>query len=85
MQFAYVHDVVAACMAAMAEHGAIAPDDLRLILVTDDLDEAMAHLETHTVEPFGLRRQRPRRWLGERGITFWGGSRTRSASAKPDR
>ncbi len=74
-----------ALLEQMADHGAIGRADLQLILVTDDLDEAMRHLETHTVEPFGLRRRQPRRWLGERGITFWGGSRTRSASAKPDR
>lgn len=68
----------------MAEHGAIAREDLRLFLITDDLDEAMRHLETHTVEPFGLKRRQPRRWLGERGVTASVGSRARSGSATPD-
>ena len=36
--------------------------------MTDDLDEAMAHIESHAVEPFGLKRGRPRRWLGEAAV-----------------
>lgn len=51
----------------LAVKGAIAASDMELVMVTDDLDAAMAHLERHTVEPFGLRR-RPRRWLFERGV-----------------
>ena len=42
--------------------------DLRLLLVTDDLDVVMEHLERNAVKQFGLER-RPRRkpspWLGE--------------------
>lgn len=67
----------------MAEHGAISPEDLHLFLITDDLDEVVRHLETHTVKPFGLRRRRPRRWLGERGLSAWAGSRVRSGSETP--
>jgi uncharacterized protein (TIGR00730 family) len=55
----------------MIEAGAVAPRDLDLLRVTDDLDEAMAHLETHAVEAFGLRRipwRPPRWWLGEGGF-----------------
>jgi uncharacterized protein (TIGR00730 family) len=45
--------------------------DLRLLLVTDDLDEAITHLERHAIEPFGLRRRLPgpSRWLGEHAPT----------------
>jgi len=51
----------------MIRQGAVSPADLDLFLVTDDLDQAMAHLETHAVTPFGLQRvRRPSRWLGER-------------------
>lgn len=51
----------------MVREGAVAPHDLDLLKVTDDLDEAMAHLEAHTVERFGLRRvHKPAWWLGER-------------------
>lgn len=51
----------------MVREGAVSPHDLDLLKVTDDLDEAMAHLEAHTVERFGLRRvTKPAWWLGER-------------------
>jgi uncharacterized protein (TIGR00730 family) len=57
-----------ALLREMLEEGAISVTDLDLLKVTDDLDEAMQHIETHTVGSFGLRRvkQRPRWWLGER-------------------
>lgn len=51
--------------------GAIGPKDLDLLLVTDDLDAAMAHLEANAVGGFGLRRvprRQPRWWLGEHGL-----------------
>ena len=54
----------------MTEQGAISAKDLDLLKVTDDLDEAIAHLEKHAVEGFGLKRvkrRRPAWWLGERG------------------
>jgi hypothetical protein len=51
----------------MVRQGAISRSDLDLLLVTDDLDEAMRHLDTHAVKAFGLRRvRRPSWWLGER-------------------
>jgi uncharacterized protein (TIGR00730 family) len=50
----------------MLDEKAIAATDLDLLRVTDDLDEAVRHLEAHTVGSFGLRRvKRPRWWLGE--------------------
>ena len=54
----------------MVSHGAVAERDLDLLIVTDDLDEAMRHLETYAVGAFGLKRVvwRPRWWLGERAI-----------------
>ena len=54
---------------AMVAAGTIARSDLRLVLITDDLDEAMQHLERDAIERFRLREpRRPRalRWLGER-------------------
>ena len=42
--------------------------DLRLLLVTDDLDEVVAHLERNAVQQFGLRSRpapKPTPWLGE--------------------
>jgi uncharacterized protein (TIGR00730 family) len=54
----------------MVSHGAVSESDLDLLLVTDDLDEAMRHLEKNAVAAFGLTRvqQRPSWWLGERGV-----------------
>jgi uncharacterized protein (TIGR00730 family) len=49
--------------------GAVSRSDLNLFKVTDDLADAMQHLETHAVDPFGLKRQaRPSWWLGERAL-----------------
>ena len=52
---------------AMVNAGAIGSTDLRQLIVTDDLDEAMAHIERHAVRAFGLRRRqlRPSPLLGE--------------------
>ncbi len=50
----------------MTIRGAISATDLELLKVTDDLDEAMQHLETHAVGAFGLKKARRRWWLGER-------------------
>jgi uncharacterized protein (TIGR00730 family) len=56
----------------MVKAGTISASDLKLFLVTDDLDEAVAHIKKHAVdEPtFGLtpRRPRPSRWLGEASL-----------------
>jgi len=52
----------------MTLRGAIGANDLDLLKVTDDIDEAMRHLETHAVGGFGLQRVRRRWWLGERGV-----------------
>lgn len=59
-----------ALMREMIDEGAISPGDLDLLKVTDDLDEAMHHLEQHAVAAFGLTRstRRPAWWLGERPV-----------------
>lgn len=52
----------------MAEEGTISPPGLDLILVTDSVEEAMAHIERHAVETFRLRRLKapgPARLLAE--------------------
>jgi uncharacterized protein (TIGR00730 family) len=57
----------------MAERGMIAAADLKLIYATDSIEEAIAHIRTKTIEPFGLKRIRHARrhfpWLGERGLS----------------
>jgi uncharacterized protein (TIGR00730 family) len=56
----------------MAKAGMIAPSDLDLVHATDSIDDAIAHIRTKAIEPFGLhpaRQVRPHsRWLGERGL-----------------
>ncbi|MEP7027214.1 MAG: TIGR00730 family Rossman fold protein [Candidatus Eisenbacteria bacterium] len=57
-----------ALLESMREQGTIAAVDLGLLLVTDDLDEAMRHLEVHAIEHFELRARpapRPIKVLGE--------------------
>lgn len=49
----------------LKERGSIGAKDLDLLMVTDDLDAAMAHIEANAVEPFGLKRIRPNVLLGE--------------------
>ena len=39
--------------------GSISPEDLRLFLITDDLDEMVRHLELNAVDAFHLRAQEP--------------------------
>ena len=52
---------------AMAAAGTIGVEDLRLLLITDDLEEAMAHIRRNAIEAFGLRRRpRPSALLGEK-------------------
>jgi uncharacterized protein (TIGR00730 family) len=57
----------------MAPHKMIAAADLSLIYATDSVEEAIAHIRSKAIEPFGLKRvARVRRhfpWLGERGLS----------------
>ena len=52
----------------MAWEGTISPGDLGLILITDSVKEAMAHIERYSVDKFRLRKDgapRPSRVLAE--------------------
>ena len=57
----------------MARHAMISASDLSLIYATDSVEEAIAHIRSETIEPFGLKRgARIRRYfpcLGERGLS----------------
>ena len=56
----------------MAEAGMISHDDPELIFFTDDVADAMAHLQRHAVRQFGLRRHKlpnPKPILGEKGVS----------------
>lgn len=55
----------------MAEAGTISPSDPDLIFFTDDVDEAIDHLQRHAVRQFGLRRRpipKPKSFLGEKAL-----------------
>ena len=57
---------------SMLAAGTISAKDLDLMLVTDSVTDAMAHLERYAVQRFGLKRRqvpRPTKWLGERALT----------------
>lgn len=49
----------------MVIDGAIGPRDLDLLLVTDDVEDAIRHLERNAIDRFALRAPTPSRWLGE--------------------
>ena len=60
-----------AMLKTMIDAGTIAAADLDLMLVTDSVAEAMAHIELHAVQNFGLKRRktpRSRRILGESSL-----------------
>ena len=65
----------------MVAHGTISMTDLDLFLVTDNVSEAMAHIEHHAVARFGLRRRKvpPSRWLGEEALEKDGAPDARGA------
>lgn len=53
---------------SMEDEGTISPKDLDLLLFTDSVAEAMAHIEKHAIDRYGLKKTRvprPSRWLGE--------------------
>src|SRR5687767_8305359 len=61
-----------AMVKTMVDAGTISPADLDLMLVTDSVSDAMAHLELHAVQHFGLKKRkvpRPRKIFGEKPLT----------------
>jgi uncharacterized protein (TIGR00730 family) len=53
------------CIEMMARVGAISPRDLGLLYVTDSVEDAIAYIRRHAIEPFGLRlgARRSLRWV----------------------
>lgn len=70
----------------MLEAGTVSPKDLDLMLITDSVEEAMAHIEQQAVVKFGLRRKRrpkPSVLLGEKGpITPSGAGSTSTSGSR---
>lgn len=60
-----------AMVRTMVDEGTISASDLDLMLVTDSVSDAMAHLELHAVQHFGLTKRkvpRPRKIFGEKPL-----------------
>lgn len=50
----------------MAEEGTIAKEDLNLVLLTDDVDEAMQHIQTYIQKNYTIKPARKKWWLLEK-------------------
>ncbi|WP_341214566.1 TIGR00730 family Rossman fold protein [uncultured Wocania sp.] len=52
----------------MAENESISLEDMKLLFVTDSVEDLIAHIETHSIKKFGLVKTqvKPKWWLGER-------------------
>jgi uncharacterized protein (TIGR00730 family) len=60
-----------ALLRKMVEASTVSEKDLDLMMITDSVAEAMAHIERHAIHRFGLRKRQPpapSRWLGERTL-----------------
>jgi uncharacterized protein (TIGR00730 family) len=69
----------------MVRAGTVGAGDLDLLLMTDSVDDAMAHIEEHAIERFGLvRRKLPKRsrMLGERLLAKRGTGGQRSGGSR---
>ena len=49
----------------LAKNGAIDAGDLRVMFVTDSVDDAIAYVKRNAVDRFALRAPVPSRWFGE--------------------
>jgi hypothetical protein len=52
----------------MKEKGTISPEDLKLCLFTDSVEEAVEHIKVNAIYKFGLQHEKPKRswWLFEK-------------------
>ncbi|WP_339837121.1 TIGR00730 family Rossman fold protein [uncultured Maribacter sp.] len=51
----------------MAENESISPEDMKLLFVTDSVEDVIKHIETYSIKKFGLvpKQSKPKWWLGE--------------------
>ena len=50
----------------MATQGTISPEDMQLVLLTDDIDEAMEHIRKYITVNYKVRKRKPSWWLFEK-------------------
>jgi uncharacterized protein (TIGR00730 family) len=53
-------------IAFMATEGTISSDDLKLVLVTDDMDEAIEHIKTYVLDNYTIKKRKRIWWLFEK-------------------
>ena len=61
----YYKDLMEA-IEAMEKKGAIAKEDMKLVLLTDDIDEAMNHIRTYITTNYKVQPRRRLWWLFEK-------------------
>jgi len=50
----------------MKENESISPEDMKLLFVTDSIDELITHIKTHAIKKFGLiKKKKPKWWFAE--------------------
>ncbi|TLP70646.1 TIGR00730 family Rossman fold protein [Maribacter sp. ACAM166] len=51
----------------MAENESISSEDMKLLFVTDSVEDLITHIETHSIKKYGLveKQVKPKWWLGE--------------------
>jgi hypothetical protein len=51
----------------MAENESISPEDMKLLFITDSVEDVIKHIETYSIKKFGLvkKQVKPKWWLGE--------------------
>ena len=51
----------------MAENESISPEDMKLLFVTDSVEDLITHIETHSIKKFKLIKKqiKPKWWFGE--------------------
>jgi predicted Rossmann-fold nucleotide-binding protein len=53
-------------IAFMAKEKTISPEDMKLVLLTDDMDEAMEHIKNYVTKNFTVKQRRRLWWLFEK-------------------
>ena len=52
----------------MAKNESISPEDMKLLFVTDSVEDLISHIESHTIKKFGLvkKQVKPKWWFFEK-------------------
>jgi predicted Rossmann-fold nucleotide-binding protein len=50
----------------MAKEGTISPEDMKLVLVTDDMDQAIEHIKSYVLGNYKIKKRKRIWWLLEK-------------------